>query len=636
MATTRIERPAAGTIPTRPGVYLFKDGSGRVVYVGKAKSLRSRLSNYFAQELHPRTQAMVEAARSVEWIVTDNEVEALHLELNLIKQHRPRYNVRYTDDKSYPYLAITLDEEFPRARVMRGSKRKGVRYYGPFAHAYAIRDTLDLLLRTFPMRTCSQGVFDRCKRRGRPCLLFHIERCAGPCVGAVDAVEHRRIVDEMCDFLDGNYKPVLDRLETAMKDAAAGQEYELAAKLRDQLNNVRKVIERQQMVSSEHDDLDVIALAEDDIEASFQIFFVRKGRVTGRKGFMVDKVEDLTRAELIGRFLERLYSDSTPDAEPVPKQILVEELPADKDLLERWLGETRGSRVQVRVPRRGEKRALMDTVRENARQAFTQHRLKRSSDFAARSRQLRQLQEALGMGDAPLRIECFDISNTGPTEAVGSMVVFEDALPRRSDYRRFAMKWTQGPDDFAMMGEVIRRRFARYAEEVSGGNGHAERPRRFAYPPNLVVIDGGKGQLNRAVEVMTELGVVGVTTVSLAKRMEEVFIPGRPDPIVIPRGSEALYLLQAIRDEAHRFAVTYHRLKRGKRMTQSALDGIPGLGEVRRKRLLKEYGSVKRVREATVDDISSIPGIPRAVAEAVFNALHSGSTAERQVAGSAS
>ncbi|MFN2594563.1 MAG: excinuclease ABC subunit UvrC [Actinomycetota bacterium] len=628
---TRIERPAAGTIPTRPGVYLFKDGTGRVVYVGKAKTLRSRLSNYFGPELHPRTMAMVEAARSVEWIVTENEVEALHLELNLIKQHRPRYNVRYTDDKSYPYLAITLDEEFPRARVMRGSKRKGVRYYGPFAHAYAIRDTLDLLLRTFPMRTCSQGVFDRCKRRGRPCLLFHIERCAGPCVGAVDPVEHRRIVDEMCDFLDGNYKPVIARLESAMKDASASQEYELAAKFRDQLDNVRKVIERQQMVSSEHDDLDVIALAEDDIEASFQIFFVRKGRVTGRKGFMVDKVEDLTKPELIGRFLERLYSEPGNDAESVPKQVLVEELPADTALLERWLSGQRGSRVQIRVPKRGEKRALMDTVRENARQAFTHHRMKRSSDFAARARQLRQLQEALGMSDAPLRIECFDISNTGPTEAVGSMVVFEDALPKRSDYRRFAMKWTQGPDDFAMMGEVIRRRFARYVEEVSG-NGHGDRPRRFAYPPNLVVIDGGKGQLNRAVEVMTELGIVGVTTISLAKRMEEVFVPGRSDPIIIERGSEALYLLQAIRDEAHRFAITYHRLKRGKRMTQSALDGIPGLGAVRRKRLLKEFGSVKRLREADVDGIAAVSGIPKGVAEAVYDALHREQPNEARVA----
>jgi excinuclease ABC subunit C len=614
---TRIARPETGSIPTRPGVYMFRDKAGRVVYVGKAKSLRSRLSNYFATGLPPRTEAMVEAATDVEWIVTENEVEALHLELNLIKQHRPRYNVRYRDDKSYPYLAITVSDEVPRARVMRGAKRKGVRYWGPFAHAYAIRDTLDLLLRTFPVRTCSQGVFDRCRRRNRPCLLYDIERCSGPCVGAVTPEDHRRIVDDLGDFLDGNYKPVLKRLEESMKTASAKQEYEVAAKMRDQLENVRKVIERQQMVSGEKADLDVVGLAEDELEAAFQVFFVRRGRVTGRKGFIVDKVEDLATPQLVARFLERLYADGD-----VPKQVLVPVEPEDRALHEQWLTDIRKSHVRVRVPQRGEKRALLQTVTENARQAFARHRLKRSSDFAARSRQLRELQQAIGMEDAPLRIECFDISNLGPTEAVGSMVVFEDGLPKRSDYRRFAIKWTAGQDDFAMIGEVVRRRFARFMEEHArpeSGNG---KPRKFAYPPNLVVIDGGKGQLNRAVEVMADLGVVGVTTVSLAKRMEEVFVPNRPDPIVIPRTSEALYLLQSIRDEAHRFAITYHRLKRGKRMTQSALDGIPGLGEVRRKRLLRHFGSVKRIRAATVDELADVPGVPRTVAQTLHDALH--------------
>jgi excinuclease ABC subunit C len=595
---------------------MFRDKAGRVVYVGKAKSLRSRLSNYFATGLPPRTEAMVEAAIDVEWIVTENEVEALHLELNLIKQHRPRYNVRYRDDKSYPYLAITVDEEIPRARVMRGAKRKGVRYFGPFAHAYAIRDTLDHLLRTFPVRTCSQGVFDRCRRRNRPCLLYDIERCSGPCVRAVSPEEHRVIVDDLSDFLAGNYKPVLQRLEVAMKDASSRQEYEVAAKMRDQLGNVRKVIERQQMVSGEKAELDVIGLAEDELEAAFQVFFVRRGRVTGRKGFIVDKVEDLATPQLVARFLERLYADGD-----VPKQVLVPIEPEDKAFHEQWLTEMRGSHVRVRVPQRGEKRALLQTVTENANQAFARHRLKRSSDFAARSRQLRELQQAIGMEDAPLRIECYDISNLGPTEAVGSMVVFEDGLAKRSDYRRFAIKWTKGQDDFAMIGEVIRRRFARYVAEKSAGDGNG-RPRKFAYPPNLVVIDGGKGQLNRAVEVMADLGVVGVTTVSLAKRMEEVFVPNRADPIVIPRTSEALYLLQSIRDEAHRFAVTYHRMKRGKRMTQSALDGIPGLGEVRRKRLLRHFGSVKRIREATAEQLAEVQGVPRAVAETVYDALH--------------
>jgi excinuclease ABC subunit C len=617
MATTAaLARPQTGSIPTKPGVYMFRDVAGRIIYVGKAKSLRSRVSNYFGPELHPRTHAMVEAATDLEWIVTSSEIEALHLEVNLIKEHRPRYNVRYRDDKSYPYLAITLDEEYPRARVMRGTKKKGVRYYGPFANAYAIRDTLDLLLRTFPMRTCSQGVFDRCRRRNRPCLLYDIERCAGPCVDAVSAEEHRAIALELCDFLDGNTKPVVDRLERSMRAASERQEYELAAKARDQLENVRKSIARQQMVSSEKDDIDVVGIAEDDLEAAFQVFFVRRGRVTGRKGFVVDKVEDLETPGLIESFLERTYSDGE-----IPKEILVPSVPTDEELIERWLTDRRGSKVAVRVPQRGEKRALLQTVTENAQQAFARHRLKRSSDFAARSRQLRELQGYIGMDEAPLRIECFDISNLGPNEAVGSMVVFEDGLPKRSDYRRFAIKWTTGPNDVGMLGEVIRRRFARYLAERDGESENRKRG-RFAYPPNLVVIDGGKGQLNRAVEVMTELGVTDVTTVSLAKRMEELFRPGDREAIVIPRGSEALYLLQSIRDEAHRFAISYHRAKRGRSMTRSALDGIPGLGDTRRKKLLKHFGSVKRIRAASLEELASVQGIPQTVAEAVHEALH--------------
>ena len=612
---TRIARPEAGSIPTGPGVYLFRDRERRVIYAGKAKSLRSRLSNYFAADLPPRTMAMVEAAADVEWIVTENEVEALHLEVNLIKQHRPRYNVRYRDDKSYPYLAITLDEEIPRARVLRGRKRKGVRYYGPFAHAYAIRETLDLLLRTFPVRTCSQGVFDRCRRRNRPCLLYDIERCSGPCVGAVDPEQHREIVMELCDFLDGNTKPVLTRLQGKMREASSRQEYELAAKMRDQLDNVRKAIEKQQMVSSEKEQLDVIAFVEDELEAAFQVFFVRRGRVTGRKGFIVDKVEDLEPDQLVATFLEQLYADGD-----VPREVLVPIEPGNSELLQRWLSALRGARVKIRIPQRGEKRRLLETVTENAHQAFARHRLKRASDLTARTRQLQELQGWIGMEDPPLRIECYDISNTGPSEAVGSMVVFEDGMPKRSDYRRFAIKWTEGPDDVAMMGEVIRRRFSRYLEDAEGPP--RSKGSRFAYPPNLVVIDGGKGQLNRAVEVMAELGVDDVAVVSLAKRMEEVFLPGRPDPVVIPRGSEALYLLQQIRDEAHRFALTYHRLKRGKRMTRSALDGISGLGPARRKALLKAFGSVKRVRAASMDEIAAVRGIPRAVAEAVHVALH--------------
>jgi excinuclease ABC subunit C len=612
--TSKLEKPSPGTVPTQPGVYLFRDAQARVIYVGKAKSLRSRVSNYFGPDLHPRTAAMAEAAASVEFIVTDSEIEALHLEVSLIKQHRPRYNVRYRDDKSYPYLAVTLDEEFPRARVMRGARRKGVRYFGPYAHAYAIRDTLDHLLRTFPMRTCSQGVFDRCRRRGRPCLLFHIERCAGPCVGAISAEEHRRIALDLCDFLDGNTKPVVARLEASMNEASSQQEYEYAAKLRDQLANVRKVIERQQMVSGTREEMDVISLVQDELEAAFQVFFVRKGRVTGRKGFIVDKVEDLDTPGLIRTFLERLYSESE-----VPRQVLVPVEPDESELLERWLGDQRGSAARIRVPRRGEKRTLLETVTENARQAFTEHRLKRSSDFAARSRQLKELQDHLGLEEAPLRIECFDISNTGPSEAVGSMVVFEDGLPKRSDYRRFSIKWGMGQDDVANMGEVVRRRFTRYLSE--GAKPVDPANHKFAYPPNLVVIDGGKGQLNRAVEVLDELAVSDVAVVALAKRMEEVYLPARSEPVIIPRGAEALYLLQQIRDEAHRFALDYHRLRRGKKMTRSALDGIPGLGDVRRKKLLRHFGSVRRIRAATVAELRDVPGIPKGVADAVHDAL---------------
>ncbi len=623
MRRTRLNRPEQGSIPDKPGAYLFRDAQGRVIYAGKAKSLRSRLSNYFATDLHPRTAAMVQTATDVEWIVTASELEALHLELSLIKEHRPRYNVRYRDDKSYPYLAITLDEEIPRARVLRGPKKKGVRYYGPFAHAYAIRDTLDLLLRTFPVRTCSQGVFDRCARRGRPCLLFHIERCSGPCVGAVDAEEHRQTVDELCAFLDGDTDTVISRLEEEMKRHAGTQEYELAAKYRDQLTSVRKAVERQEMVSERPEDLDVIGLAEDDIEAAFQVFFVRRGRVTGRKGFVVDKVEELTTPELIGRFLQRLYLD-----QEVPKSVYVTSEVEDAKLLEEWLGESRGSKVRIVVPQRGSKRKLIETVQENAREAFARHKLKRSSDFAARAKQLQELQRYLGMEDAPLRIECFDISNTGPSEAVGSMVVFEDGLPKRSDYRRFKIKWNDRQDDFANMGEVIRRRFTRYLKDMESSE--EARSGRFAYPPSLVVIDGGKGQLKRAVEVMDELGITDVTTVSLAKRMEEVFLPNRRDPVLIPRGSEALYLLQQIRDEAHRFALTYHRLRRGKKMTASVLDGITGLGEARRKKLLKTFGSVKRMREASLEDIQAVPGIPVSVARAIHDTLNGNTPGERE------
>jgi excinuclease ABC subunit C len=614
-----VRRPEPGSIPDRPGSYQFKDAQGRVLYVGKAKSLRSRLSNYFADPdtLAPRTRQMVLSADAVEWIEVENEVEAVFLEYNLIKRHRPRFNVRYKDDKSYPYLAVTLDEEWPRAMVLRGAKRKGVRYFGPYAHAYAIRETLDLLLRTFPIRTCTRAKFDRHHRLGRPCLYAHIEKCAAPCVGAIDEAEYAQLTADLVGFLDGDTAPVLDRLDKAMHEAADELEFERAARVRDQITSVRKAIERQQMVGSREEDVDVIGIAEDELEASVQIFYVRRGRVVGRKGLVVDKVEDVTRSGLVSGLLEQLYAGAS--AEDVPKEVLVPELPEDVALSTDVLSHVRGSRVSVRVPQRGAKRQLLATVTRNAEEAFAQHKLRRASDHNARARALTALQDALGLPEAPLRIECFDISNLQGREIVGSMVVLEDGLAKRSDYRRFKVHHQEGQDDFAAMEEVLTRRFRRYLVEREEG---ARAGKRFAYPPNLLLIDGGKGQLNVAVRVLEELGLEDIAVAALAKRFEEVYRPGRDEPLRIPRDSEALYLLQTARDEAHRFAITYHRQLRERHATRSVLDDVPGLGPTRRTRLLKEYGSVKRLRELSEDDLVALPWLPERVGRAVHAALH--------------
>jgi excinuclease ABC subunit C len=611
-------RPEPGSIPDTPGSYQFKDAQGRVLYVGKATSLRSRLSNYFAppESLPPRTRQMVAAAASVEWIEVRNEVEALFLEYNLIKAHRPRFNIRYKDDKSYPYLAVTLDEEWPRAMVMRGAKRKGVRYFGPYAHAYAIRETLDLLLRTFPIRTCTNAKLDRHRRLGRPCLYAHIEKCAAPCVGEVTPEEYAALVDELLAFLDGETAPVLDRLERQMQEAADELEYERAARLRDQLTSVRKAIERQQMVAAKEEDLDVIGLAEDELEASVQVFFVRRGRVVGRRGLVVDKVEDVDSPQLVARLLEQLYAGAP--AEDVPREVLVPVAPEDPALAEAFLSHVRGSSVRVRVPRRGAKRELLSTVTRNATEAFAQHKLRRASDHNARARALTALQEALGLAEAPLRIECFDISNLQGTEIVGSMVVMEDGLAKRGDYRRFKVRHQEGQDDFAAMEEVLTRRFRRYLEERDEG---ARAGKRFSYPPNLLLVDGGRGQLNVAVGVLEELGLEEIAVASLAKRFEEVYLPERAEPLRIPRDSEALFLLQQVRDEAHRFAIAYHRKLRERRATRSILDDVPGLGPNRRARLLKEHGSVRRLRELSEDELVAIPWLPEPVARALYERL---------------
>jgi excinuclease ABC subunit C len=615
-----VQRPPAGTIPDTPGSYQFKDRDGRVIYVGKARSLRQRLSNYFQSpaNLAPRTAAMVAAAETVEWIQVRNDVEALMLEYSLIKAHQPRFNIRLRDDKSYPFLAVTLDDQWPRPMVMRGRKRKGVRYFGPYAHAYAIRETLDLLLRTFPLRTCSENKFNHHQRLGRPCLLFHIEKCSGPCVGEVTPEAYARHTQELLDFLDGDTDEVVRRLRGQMHEAAAALEFEQAARLRDRLTSVEKAIAKQQMVAERDEDLDVVGLAEDELEAAVQVFFVRRGRVTGRKGFVLDKVEDVTPGELLGTVLEGLYDDPPLG---IPKCVLVPTEVEDTPLYEEWLSSLRGSKVTIRVPQRGDKRELQATVARNAQEEFVRHRLKRASDHNSRARALNELQDHLGLPEAPLRIECYDMSHIQGTDYVGSMVVLEDGLPKKSEYRRFKIRGKQGNDDFAAMEEVLTRRLTAYLSERR--QPAADRPGKFAYPPQLLLVDGGKGQLSVALRVVEELGLAEeIPVAALAKRFEEVYVPGLSDPVRLPRQSEALYLLQRIRDEAHRFAIAYHRQLRGRRMTTSVLDGIPGLGDVRKKRLVKELGGVRAVQQASREELAALPWLPVAVAEAVHDKIH--------------
>jgi excinuclease ABC subunit C len=624
MTVATTPRPKPEAIPDRPGVYLFRDRDGRVIYVGKAISLRKRTASYFQpmRNLHPRTAAMVDASAALEWVLVSSEVEALQLEYNLIKQHRPRYNVRYRDDKSYPWLAVPVGDEIPRPRVERGRKRKGTRYFGPYAHAYAIRETLDLLLRTFPMRTCSQGVFQRQRRLGRPCILYDIGKCSGPCVGHISPEDHRRIVEDFVAFMDGRTRPTLQRLEGEMREAAAQLNFEMAARLRDQLASVRKAMERQQMVSSTPENFDVAAFAEDDLEAAVQVFFVRRGRVVGRRGFVVDKVEALDTPALAATFVQQLYGDR---ADEVPREVLLPVEPDGAEALGAWLAGLRGGPVDFRVPRRGEKRALLETVAANARDSFASHKLKRASDFDARARGLKELQETLDLPEAPLRIECYDISNLQGDQVVGSMVVFEDGLPRKSEYRRFEVRSVEGQDDVASLGEVLRRRLARLASERAEPLSDEEgRRRKFAYPPNLIVVDGGRPQLAAALDAVRASASPDLPVVSLAKRMEEVYLPGSPDPVVIPRTSEALYLLQRVRDEAHRFAITYHRSLRARSMTRSVLDGIPGVGEARRRQLVRHFGSARKAAQASLQELEQVPGLGPQLAKVVYEHLHGG------------
>ncbi len=599
-----------------------------MIYVGKAKSLRQRLNSYFADfaSLHFRTQSMLTTAARVDWTVVRTEVEALQLEYSWIKEFDPHFNVKYRDDKSYPYLAVTMGEDFPRVQVMRGAKRKGTRYFGPYSHAWAIRETVDLLLRVFPIRSCSAGVFKRAGQIGRPCLLGYIEKCSAPCVGRVTEEEHRALAEDFCDFMAGNTSRFIKRLELQMREAAAVQEYERAARLRDDIQALQKALEKQAVVLGDATDCDVIALAEDQLEAAVQVFYVRGGRIRGQRGWVVDKVEENGVGGLVEHFLIQMYSEAE-----IPREILVPALPPDHDAVVELLGEQRGSRVDLRVPQRGDKKALMETVERNAKEALTQHKLRRSSDLTSRSKALQEIADALALDQAPLRIECYDVSHIQGTNVVASMVVFEDGLARKSEYRRFQIKAAEG--DVASIHEVILRRFRRYLEERSatgelGGEPVGEpidpetgRPRKFAYPPNLVVVDGGPAQAAAAQRALDELGVDDVAVCGLAKRLEEVWLPGDDQPVILPRASEGLYLLQRVRDEAHRFAITYHRAKRSRTLKESALDEVPGLGPARRQALLRHFGSVKRLSDATAEEICEVPGIGPATAEAIVAAL---------------
>ncbi|ETK38172.1 excinuclease ABC subunit C [Microbispora sp. ATCC PTA-5024] len=624
-----------------------------MIYVGKAKSLRQRLNSYFADfaGLHPRTQTMLTSAASVDWTVVNTEVEALQLEYSWIKEFDPRFNVKYRDDKSYPFLAVTMGDDFPRVQVLRGAKRKGTRYFGPYSHAWAIRETVDLLLRVFPVRTCSAGVFKRAGQIGRPCLLGYIDKCAAPCVGRVSPEEHRALAEDFCDFMSGNTGRFIKRLEREMREAAAVEEYERAARLRDDVQALQRALEKQTVVLGDGTDCDVIALAEDPLEAAVQVFYVRGGRIRGQRGWVVDKVEEAAPGELVEHFLLQMYGEAA-----IPKEILVPALPPETDAVIELLSEQRGARVDLRVPQRGDKKSLMETVERNAKESLAQHKLRRASDLTTRSRALQEIADALDLDQAPLRIECYDVSHIQGSNVVASMVVFEDGLARKSEYRRFSIR--SGDGDVASIYEVICRRFKRYLEErvatgeldgesVTGDLGEngdgpggglngapqadpgagmpidpeTGRPRKFAYPPNLVVVDGGPAQAAAAQRALDELGIDDVAVCGLAKRLEEVWLPGDDQPVILPRASEGLYLLQRVRDEAHRFAINFHRAKRSKSLKESALDQVPGLGPARRQALLRHFGSVKRLREATAEEICAVPGIGPSTAEAIVAVL---------------
>ncbi|GKV70825.1 MULTISPECIES: excinuclease ABC subunit UvrC [Pseudarthrobacter] len=654
MANPASYRPKTGEIPTNPGVYRFRDQHGRVIYVGKAKSLRSRLNSYFANPagLLPKTYAMVHAASSVEWTVVGSELESLQLEYTWIKEFKPRFNVVFRDDKTYPYLAVTLNEKYPRVQVMRGDKRKGTRYFGPYT-AGAIRETMDTLLRVFPVRSCSAGVFKRAEASGRPCLLGYIDKCSAPCVGRISPPDHRALAEDFCAFMGGEAKRFIVKLEKQMAEAVAELDYERAARVRDDITALRKVFERNAVVLADETDADIFALHEDELEAAVQVFHVRGGRIRGQRGWVVEKVEDSTTPDLVEHLLQQVYGEDGDSHGRLPREVLVPVTPSNADELAQWLSGLRGAKVDIRVPQRGDKATLLSTVRENAEHALKLHKTRRAGDLTVRSQALQELQDALDLPVPLLRIECFDVSHVQGTNVVASMVVVEDGLPKKSDYRKFSVTGPAAADDTAAMHDVLTRRFRHYLQDKSAqvdeaalsadgpdleqdqGQEPAQDPAhgqdssldtttpapraKFAYPPNLVVVDGGKPQVNAAARALSDLGIEDVYVVGLAKRLEEVWLPDSDFPVILPRTSQGLYLLQRIRDEAHRFAISFHRQKRGKAMTVSALDGVPGLGASKRKALLAHFGSVKGVKAASAAELSQAKGIGPALASAIVN-----------------
>ena len=650
MANPASYRPKTGEIPTNPGVYRFRDPHGRVIYVGKAKSLRSRLNSYFANPagLLPKTYAMVHAASSVEWTVVGSELESLQLEYTWIKEFKPRFNVVFRDDKTYPYLAVTMGEKYPRVQVMRGDKRKGTRYFGPYT-AGAIRETMATLLRVFPVRSCSPGVFKRAEASGRPCLLGYIDKCSAPCVGRITPADHRALAEDFCAFMGGEAKRFISKLEKQMAEAVAELDYERAARLRDDITALRKVFERNAVVLAEDTDADVFALHEDELEAAVQVFHVRGGRIRGQRGWVVEKVEDFSTPDLVEHLLQQVYGEDGDTHGRLPREVLVPVAPSNAEDLAKWLGGIRGAKVEIRVPQRGDKAALMSTVRENAEHALKLHKTRRAGDITVRSQALQELQEALDLPVPLLRIECFDVSHVQGTNVVASMVVVEDGLPKKSDYRKFSITGPAAADDTAAMHDVLTRRFRHYLQDKSAqvdesvlaadpadpadpadaGRPAAGAPRggppppgpagHVADPPHPRGGGGGPPQVNAAARALAELGIDDVYVVGLAKRLEEVWLPDSDFPVILPRTSQGLYLLQRIRDEAHRFAITFHRQKRGKAMTVSALDAVPGLGASKRKALLAHFGSVKGVKAATAEELSQAKGIGPALATAIVN-----------------